>query len=303
VAARYESKALVASAALARGRVRLADGDAASAEQSLSEAVRLWNEVGAPYEAALARMSLADAHAARGSEHRAVLERQAGRAILEGIQGAPPMAPPAHVEHENAPHEHPVTSLNVFVREGDYWTVIFEGHTVRMRDIKGMRHLARLLADPGREHHVLDLAAADASRSAHADSGPTTFLPRSALGDAGEILDAQAKQAYRRRLTEIDDDIEQARAIGDAERAAQADTERDFLVRELARAFGLSGRGRRAASASERARASVTRAVRQAIARIGEHHPQLGEHLSRTIRTGTYCAYLPDPRAPAGWKL
>jgi hypothetical protein len=76
-----------------------------------------------------------------------------------------------------------------------------------------------------------------------------------------------------------------------------------FLVRELARAFGLSGRHRRAASASERARAGVTRAIRQAIARIGEHHPQLGEHLRRTIRTGTYCAYTPDPRAPAGWRF
>ena len=89
VAARFESKALVASAAVARGRVRLADGDAAGAEQSLSEAVRLWNEVGAPYEAAVARMSLAEAHAASGSEHRAVLERQAARTILQGIQAVP----------------------------------------------------------------------------------------------------------------------------------------------------------------------------------------------------------------------
>jgi hypothetical protein len=117
------------------------------------------------------------------------------------------------------------------------------------------------------------------------------------------MLDARAKDAYRRRLAEIDDDIEQAHAVGDAERAAQADAERDFLVRELARAFGLGGRERRAASASERARAGVTRAVRQAITRIAEHHPELGEHLSRTIRTGTYCAYLPDPRAPAEWDL
>jgi hypothetical protein len=117
------------------------------------------------------------------------------------------------------------------------------------------------------------------------------------------MLDAQAKNAYHRRLTEIEDDIEQARANGDAERAAQAETERGFLIRELTRAFGLSGRGRRAASPSERARAGVTRAVRQAMARIGEHHPQLGEHLSRTIRTGTYCAYFPDPRAPAGWRV
>jgi tetratricopeptide (TPR) repeat protein len=301
VAARFESKALVASAALARGRVRLADGDAAGAEQCLSEAVRLWNEVGAPYEAALARMGLAEAHAASGSEHLAVLERQAARMILEGIETTPSVAQPVHVEHHDALDEEPVASVNVFRREGDYWSVIFGGHTVRVRDLKGMRYLARLLADPGREYHVLDLVAAETGRGAQVDSSQAANLPRSAFGDAGEILDARAKDAYRRRLAEIEDDIEQARAIGDAERAAQADAERDFLVRELARAFGLGGRDRRAASASERARAGVTRAVRQAITRIAEHHPQLGEHLSRTIRTGTYCAYYPDPRAPAGW--
>jgi hypothetical protein len=38
--------------------------------------------------------------------------------------------------------------------------------------------------------------------------------------------------------------------------------------------------------------------IRQAIARVGENHPQLGEHLSRTVNTGTYCSYAPDPRAP-----
>src|SRR5215213_10043209 len=86
VAARFESKALAAGAALARGRVRLAEGDAAGAERSFSEAVRLWNEVGAPYEAALARLGLAEAHQAGGSEHQAVLERQAARTILEGIE-------------------------------------------------------------------------------------------------------------------------------------------------------------------------------------------------------------------------
>jgi tetratricopeptide (TPR) repeat protein len=303
IAARFESKALVASAALARGRVRLADGDAAGGEQSFSEAVRLWNEVGAPYEAALARLGVAEAHRASGSEHRAVLERQAAHAILEEIEAAPTVAPPAHVEHHDARHEQSAGTFNVFRREGDYWSVIFEGHTVRVRDLKGMRYLARLFADPGREYHVLDLVAAETGSVARVDSRQATGLPRSVPGDAGEILDARAKDAYRRRLAEIEDDIDQARAIGDTERAAQADAERDFLVRELSRAVGLGGRDRRAASASERARVGVTRAVRQAIARIGEHHPPLGEHLNRTIRTGTYCAYFPDPRAPAGWEF
>jgi tetratricopeptide (TPR) repeat protein len=303
IAARFQSKALLAGAALARGRVRLADGDTAGAEQSLSEAVRRWNEVGAPYEAAIARMDLAEAHRASGSEHRAALERQAARTILDGIQAAPSVAPPGHVADHDAVDEQPDASVNVFRREGDYWSVSFEGHTVRVRDLKGMRYLARLLADPGREYHVLDLVAAETGSSAQLDSSHAAGLPRSALGDAGESLDAQAKDAYRRRLAEIDDDLEQARAIGDAERAAQADAERDFLVQELARAFGLGGRDRRAASASERARAAVTRAVRQAMTRIAEHHPELGQHLSRTIRTGTYCAYVPDPRAPAHWRL
>ena len=303
IAVRFESTALVAGAAVARGRVLLADGDAAGAERSLSEAMRLWNEVGAPYEAARTRMILADAHSAGGREHRAALERRAARTILEGIAAAPSAGTPVHGEQREARDEQPVASVNVFRREGDYWSVIFDGRTVHVRDLKGMRHLARLLADPGREHHVLDFVAAETGRDAQVNSSSAADVPHSTLDDAGEILDAQAKDAYRRRLAEIDDDIEQARALGDAERVAQADAERDFLVRELARAFGLSGRARRAASASERARAGVTRAVRQAITRIGEHHPALSEHLRHTVRTGTYCAYLPDPRASANWKL
>jgi tetratricopeptide (TPR) repeat protein len=274
VAARFQSKALVAGATLARGRVRLAEGHAAEAERCCSKAARLWNEIGAPYEAALARMVLAEALRAGGSEDQAILELQAARTILERIEAAASAT----------------TETNVFRREGDYWSVLFEGRTVRVRDLKGMRYLAQLLAQPGREFHVLDLVAAETGQ-------------QTALGDAGEMLDERAKTAYRRRLAEIEEDIEQARAVRDARREAQADVERDFLVRELTRAVGLGGRDRRAASASERARSGVTRAIRQGIARIGEHHPQLGEHLNRAVRTGTYCAYVPDSGAPAAWRF
>ena len=272
VASRFQSKALLAGATLARGRVLLAEGDAADAERRCAEAVRLWNEIGAPHEAAIARMVHAEALRAGGSDEHAVLESQAARAVLDQIE----VAVGATIE------------ANVFRREGDYWSVVFEGRTVHVRDLKGMRHLAQLLAHPGRELHVLDLVGAETG-------------PRIVLGDAGEILDERAKTAYRRRLTEIDADIERARALEDDVREAQADAERDFLVQELARAVGLGGRDRRAASDSERARSGVTRAVRQAIARIGEHHPQLGQHLTQTVRTGTYCAYAPQPGAPAAW--
>jgi len=262
--------------------------------------MRLWNEIGAPYETALARSGLAAAFRAGGAEHRAVSELQAARTVLDRIEApkrADPTAPTA--EHDDS-DERATLGRNAFRLEGDYWTVVFDQRTVRIRDLQGMRYLARLLADPGREFHVLDLAAAQADNNPQRGSGRTAKLSH-ALGDSGEILDARAKDAYRRRLVEIDQDIEQAQATGDIERAAQAAAERDFLIRELSRAVGLSGRSRRAGSASERARAGVTRALRQAMARIGEHHPQLGAHLDRTVRTGTYCSYQPDPRALAWW--
>ena len=302
VAARFESKALVAGATLAHGRVRLAEGDPADAERFCAEAARLWSEIGAPYEAALARAGFADALRASGSEHRAALE------LASGPHGSRPDRSRADnrrrgtVEPDGGAEEPPLTDLNVFRREGDYWSVSFEGRTVRVRDLKGIRYLARLLADPGRSS-TCSTSSPPRAAGFRAESDRGAGLSHTGPGDAGEMLDARAKDAYRRRLAEIEDDIEQARALDDTEREAQADAERDFLVRELSRAVGLGGRDRRAASTSERARVSVTRAVRQAMVRVGEHHPALGEHLDRTIRTGTYCAYVPDPGAPAAGGL
>ena len=301
VADRFHSKALVAAATLARGRVRLAEGDPDDGERLCAEAARLWNEVGAPYETARARMSLAEAVRAGGGERRADLELQAARTMLERIANEQPSTTiPAHVEGR-AGVEQPVAEPSVFRREGDYWSLVFDGRTVHVRDLKGMRYLAHLLAQPGREFHVLDLVAAESGMPATEESGQAIGVAHAGFGDAGPLLDVRARDAYRRRLGEIDDDMEQARALGDARREAQADAEREFLVRELSRAVGLGGRERRASSASERARVAVTRAIRHGVARIREHHPQLGEHLEGAIRTGTYCAYFPGPRAPTWW--
>ena len=215
VAARFQSTALVAGAALARGRVRLAEGRAADAERCCSQAARLWNEIGAPYEAARARVVLAEALRAGGSEDQALLELQASRTIFERIEG------PTHATIES----------NVFRREGDFWLVVFEGRTVRVRDLKGMRYLGHLLAHPRREFHVLDLVAAETGQ-------------RMALGDAGEILDERAKSAYRRRLAEIEDDRGQARSRG--RQAGSASRRRARLPDPRARARRRPGWSRSA---------------------------------------------------------
>ena len=80
------------------------------------------------------------------------------------------------------------------------------------------------------------------------------------------------------------------------ERAAQAREEMEFLTNELSGAKGLGGRSSKAASASERARVNVTRAIKTAMGRVGENDPDFGRHLETTVRTGTFCSYMPDSR-------
>ncbi len=274
IADTFESKALVASATLARARVELAEGRSAEARTSFEHAAQLWAEIEAPYEAALARKGVADA---RRTE--------------------------PHSEREIAPLAEPQLTApgNAFRCEGDTWWLAFAGRGVRLRELKGLRYLARLLATPGREFHVLELVASERDQPEPHGAPPEHELGVSSAGDSGPLLDTRAKEAYRRRLTEIEDDIAEATSRADLGRIAQAEAEREFLVRELSRAVGLGGRDRRAGTPSERARVSVTRAVRQALARIREHHAPLADHLERVVRTGTHCAYLPEPRAPITW--
>ncbi len=125
----------------------------------------------------------------------------------------------------------------------------------------------------------------------------------SGAGDAGAMLDAEAKAQYKQRLEELREELEEAESFNDPERAARAKEEMDFLVRELSAAVGLGGRDRKAASDSERARVNATRAIRAAVDRIAEHSPALGKHFEATIKTGTFCAYTPDPRVPSSWRL
>jgi hypothetical protein len=197
---------------------------------------------------------------------------------------------------------------NRFRRQGQYWTVCSEGAVVHLRDAKGLRHLARLLADPGHEFYVVDLEAADgrpapAPGGARAGAGEGAVVGRRDLGDGGVLLAAAATAAYQARLTELEAELEEAEGCDDPVGAAKARQERELLVWELGRAVGLGGRDRWVAVHAERARLNATRAIRAAVANLAEANPALGRHLALTIRTGRYCAYLPDPHAPLAWTL
>jgi tetratricopeptide (TPR) repeat protein len=176
------------------------------------------------------------------------------------------------------------TPVAVFRREGDVWTLSYAGLVARVPDSKGLHDLATLLSSPGREVHVRDLLGVDAP--------PTGADP---------VIDATARAAYRARLTELAEEIEDADADNDLERAARAREERDFLVDELAAATGLGGRPRLLADETDKARKTVTARIRYTISRLERSHPDLAAHLSASVRTGIRCSYVPEQ--PVRWQV
>jgi AAA ATPase domain len=174
----------------------------------------------------------------------------------------------------------------VFRRDGEVWTIGYGGREVRLRDSKGLRDLHALLTRPGTAVAALDLAAAARGGQAR---GRLAAAP-----DTGEAIDAQARSAYRQRLRELEELAAEADAAADIERSARVAAERDALVEALTQAYGLGGRVRRPGSTAERARTAVTARIKDAIRRIGAAHPDLGRHLARSVRTGTFCSYEPD---------
>ena len=305
IAETFASPALAASAELGQGRAALAEGDATRAVGHCKRAAAAWIEIGAPYEAAEARVVLGEARQATGNTEGATMEWQAARQLFADFGAVMRSREAERVlneRREGAVATPTPTQECVFRCDGDTRMVRFDDMTVLLHDLKGFRYLERLLAEPDREFHVLDLVAVE--------RGSLPTVPRRAGedglmatdgGHAGLHLDDQARDAYRRRLAEIDDDIDDATMMNDPARLALAMDDREYLIAELSRAVGLGGRARFAGATAERARTSVTRSIRYALVRLAEHHPPLGRHLAQAVGTGTYCVYRPDPRVPVNW--
>ncbi len=191
-------------------------------------------------------------------------------------------------------------------REGEYWTVAYLGSVFRLRATKGVDYLAHLLARPHRQLHVLDLLA-------HAEGVPPVDPSAGADVDgvraAGEhelhipALDDRARQAYCERIRDLQEVAEESRQLGNDERAARAESELFAVARELAAATGLGGRDRPAATAAERVRINVTRAIKATLGKVASLQPQLGHHLAASVRTGMFCSYAPPPGAPDAWRI
>ena len=120
-------------------------------------------------------------------------------------------------------------------------------------------------------------------------------------GDAVQMRDAHALRAYRGRLRELREQLEEAGANADLGRMTAAREEIEYLSSHLAAACGFRGRQHPAGAVTERARVSVRNAIAHTLSRIGRHDSVLWRHLANSIRTGTFCSY--EPERPVRWRF
>jgi hypothetical protein len=179
--------------------------------------------------------------------------------------------------------------------EGSFWTVRYGGRSLQLKDGKGLRYLATLLAAPGREFHVLQLAS---TRIPAASVGASAELT---IGGPGMLLDdrpdARARSEYRARLDDLRAELDEAERLGDLGRAERLRIELESLMAELSMRFARA----RTRGPAETARKAVTKALRMQIGKLLDEHPPLGRHLRDAIRMGTTCVYAPNPRVQ--WEI
>lgn len=289
--------ALQARTAAARARALAAAGDPDSAVSELEAAVDGLDAAQLPWLRATLLLDLARLRDRSGARAAATIDAQAAAAVLASLDVVLDPDDESLLERlgRSPSIGQPAARTAALGRDGKWWVVSCGGSSVRLADTKGLRYLAELVSRPGVERHALDLV--DRVEGPAPAGGPD----RRVLGDAGEVLDARARTAYRHRIEELRAEADEALAAGRLDTAEATQAELDELVAQLARAFGLGGRERRAASAAERARLNVTRALRAAIAKLADAMPGAGAVLDRCVRTGLYCAYEPDAGDGVRW--
>ena len=194
----------------------------------------------------------------------------------------------------------PSASENLFVKEGDYWTLKFgSNQPIRLKDSVGLVYIHHLIQHPGRELLAMVLVqqtrgAAAVGRTATAAETRDADLSDDDTSGTGALLDPQAKRDYRKRIEDLEEDIEEAERNNNLAAAANAREELQFLKSQLSEAFGLGGQPRPVGSPAENARKSVSEAIRRALKNIRSMDSHLGNHLTNSINTGVRVSYSPE---------
>lgn len=196
---------------------------------------------------------------------------------------------------------------NYFRRRGDVWEVRFnKGEPIKLVTAnKGSQYLSYLLSHPNQPIPVAELVCGsfyDPSSgifsAAEIDGDDiedgyqiTQGIP---LNDAGVIIDAKAREQYRERVSELFQEIDEARDSGDEEKVEQLQNEMTVIACALNGSKARGGKPRTLGDKRKNVKDSFRIAVKRAIEKISEYDSPLGQHLDSSIKFGNEPVYLTE---------
>lgn len=177
---------------------------------------------------------------------------------------------------QGSPSKESVRSVNQISREGEIWQVSYTGKSAQLPDLKGLYDIARLLGEAHTSIHCADL------------------MDIKVIEGGAAVLDKQAKQAYQKRILDIQESLAEAEQFSHHSKIEALQQEYDDLLTHISQSVGKDGSGRLASSSVEKARSAVTWRIRSAIKKMATVHPELANHLKISIKTGLFCVYRPE---------
>lgn len=165
---------------------------------------------------------------------------------------------------------------SLFTEEGGIWQLSFDGVQVQINDLKGLHDIRQLLLRPNQAIHCTELMGVQA------------------VDEGVAVIDEKAKKAYRKRILDLQAELEEAEILLHSDRIARLQEEYDQLIEHLSRSIGKGGATRKVAGSVEKCRSAVTWRIRSAIKKVAEVHPALAKHLDISIKTGVFCEYTPE---------
>jgi hypothetical protein len=139
--------------------------------------------------------------------------------------------------------------VNSFRLEGENYQIRYSGRQFTLSNSVGLWYLRELLSHPNQVFDPVEL-----------ESARTGVRGRSSNSSTGESFDAEAKREYSRKLSEIDEELEEAAQFNDLASIERLRSEREKLIDHISKATGKGGKARVTTDAS-RARKNIRQQV------------------------------------------
>jgi hypothetical protein len=278
------------------------------------------------YESRIENESLSRAETIKWLKFRELLllkeiERQIDNDSLDGIIEAGKngicVTNSFSVEVQPLPNDQDTSDLesrareNQFIREASTWMIAFDGESCRLKTMIGLDYIAILLASATREFRPLELqrlvSGSCVAKHQVAHCVEESLAEEELQDDPDEVHDRSIKRSdftrddlvdgstmmdLSRKLEKLEEEIGYRTEIGDTKAADDLSRQYSQIERYLKTSRDVHGRSRVFANENEKARQSITGALKRAYNAIQEQAPKTASHLSLQIKTGLIISYL-----------